>query len=62
MAVELDHPFSTSKPIDESYATVLDLEREMLQDCAAVVTEAHVVEGQNGSRHHPPLSACNIGR
>jgi uncharacterized protein len=27
MAVELDHPFSTSKPIDESYATVLDLEQ-----------------------------------
>jgi uncharacterized protein len=27
MAVELDHPFSTSKPIDESYATILDLER-----------------------------------
>ena len=27
MAVELDHPFSTAKPIDESYATILDLER-----------------------------------
>ena len=27
MAVELDHSFSTSKPIDESYETVLDLER-----------------------------------
>jgi uncharacterized protein len=27
MAVELDHPFSTSRPIDESYATILDLER-----------------------------------
>ncbi len=27
MAVVLDHPFSTSKPIDESYATILDLER-----------------------------------
>ena len=27
MAVELDHSFSTSKSIDESYATVLDLER-----------------------------------
>ena|SRR6185436_1867283 len=27
MAVELDHPFSTSKPIDESFATILDLER-----------------------------------
>jgi carbon monoxide dehydrogenase subunit G len=27
MAVELDHPFTTSKPIDESFATILDLER-----------------------------------
>jgi carbon monoxide dehydrogenase subunit G len=27
MAVELDHPFSTSKPIDESWASILDLER-----------------------------------
>ena len=27
MAVVLDHPFSTAKPIDESYAAILDLER-----------------------------------
>ena len=27
MAVELDHSFSTAKPIDESYASILDLER-----------------------------------
>ena len=27
MAVELDHDFSTEKPIDESYASILDLER-----------------------------------
>ncbi|MGH3135625.1 MAG: SRPBCC domain-containing protein [Gaiellaceae bacterium] len=27
MAVELDHSFSTAKPIDESYATLLDLGR-----------------------------------
>ncbi|HET9739477.1 MAG TPA: SRPBCC domain-containing protein [Solirubrobacteraceae bacterium] len=27
MAVELDHPFSTAKPVDEMFATVLDLER-----------------------------------
>jgi carbon monoxide dehydrogenase subunit G len=27
MAVELHHPFSTAKPIDESYAAILDLER-----------------------------------
>ena len=27
MAVELDHPFSTARPIDESFAAILDLER-----------------------------------
>ena len=27
MAVELDHSFSTTKPIDESFAAILDLER-----------------------------------
>jgi carbon monoxide dehydrogenase subunit G len=27
MAVELDHPFSTPKPIDESFAAITDLER-----------------------------------
>jgi len=27
VAVELDHPFSTATPVDEMYATVLDLER-----------------------------------
>jgi uncharacterized protein len=27
MAVELDHRFTTSKPLDESYAAILDLER-----------------------------------
>ena len=27
MAVELDHPFSTETPIDESFAAILDLER-----------------------------------
>ena len=27
MAVELDHSFSSAKPIDESFATILDLER-----------------------------------
>jgi carbon monoxide dehydrogenase subunit G len=27
MAVELDHSFSTAKPIDERFATILDLER-----------------------------------
>ena len=26
MAVQLEHPFSTSKPIDESFATITDLE------------------------------------
>jgi carbon monoxide dehydrogenase subunit G len=27
MAVELDHPFSTVKPVDESFAAIVDLER-----------------------------------
>jgi carbon monoxide dehydrogenase subunit G len=27
MAVELDHEFSTEKPLEESYASILDLER-----------------------------------
>ncbi|MGI8623443.1 MAG: SRPBCC family protein [Solirubrobacteraceae bacterium] len=27
MAIELDHQFSMAKPIDESFATILDLER-----------------------------------
>ena len=27
MAVELDHPFTTSRPLDDSFAPILDLER-----------------------------------
>ena len=27
MAIELDHPFTSGKPIDESFAAILDLER-----------------------------------
>ena len=27
MAVELEHPFETARPLDESYATILDLEK-----------------------------------
>lgn len=27
MAVELEHPFSTAKPIDESFVAILDLDR-----------------------------------
>jgi carbon monoxide dehydrogenase subunit G len=27
MAVELEHPFTTARPIEESYATILDLEQ-----------------------------------
>jgi len=27
MAVELDHPFTTSRSLDDSYAVILDLER-----------------------------------
>jgi uncharacterized protein len=39
MAVELDHTFSTSKPLDESYASILDLERVV-----PAVEGGHVVE------------------
>ena len=27
MAVQLDHPFSTSRQIDDSFSSILDLER-----------------------------------
>ncbi len=27
MAIELDHPFTTAKPLDESFAAITDLER-----------------------------------
>ena len=27
MAVELDHPFTTERPLDDNFATILDLER-----------------------------------
>jgi carbon monoxide dehydrogenase subunit G len=27
MAIELDHPFTTAKPIDENFAAITDLER-----------------------------------
>ena len=39
MAVELDHSFSTSKPLDESYASILDLDRVV-----PAVEGGHVVE------------------
>jgi carbon monoxide dehydrogenase subunit G len=39
MAVELDHSFSTSKPLDESYASILDLERVV-----PAVEGGHVLE------------------
>jgi len=39
MAVELDHTFTTTKPIDESYATIVDLERVV-----PCVEGGHVVE------------------
>jgi carbon monoxide dehydrogenase subunit G len=39
MAVELDHTFSTSKPLDESYASILDLERVV-----PAVEGGHVLE------------------
>jgi carbon monoxide dehydrogenase subunit G len=40
MAVELDHSFSTSRPIDDSFATILDLERVVPCVEGGSVTEA----------------------
>ena len=40
MAVELDHEFSTDKPLDESYASILDLERVVPAVEGGSVTEA----------------------
>ncbi len=40
MAVELDHPFTTSRAIDDSFATVLDLERVVPCVEGGSVTEA----------------------
>jgi carbon monoxide dehydrogenase subunit G len=40
MAVQLEHPFSTSRPIDDSFATVLDLERVVPCVQGGSVTEA----------------------
>jgi carbon monoxide dehydrogenase subunit G len=40
MAVELDHPFTTSRPIDDSFATVTDLERVVPCVEGGSVTEA----------------------
>jgi carbon monoxide dehydrogenase subunit G len=39
MAVELDHSFSTSRTIDDSYATILDLERTVPCVEGGTVTE-----------------------
>src|SRR5712691_6431266 len=40
MAVELDHSFATEKPIDESFATILDLERVVpcVEGCSLLET------------------------
>ena len=40
MAVELDHPFTTSRPLDDSFATVLNLERVVPCVEGGSVTEA----------------------
>jgi carbon monoxide dehydrogenase subunit G len=40
MAVELDHPFTTSRPIDDSFQTVTDLERVVPCVEGGSVTEA----------------------
>jgi carbon monoxide dehydrogenase subunit G len=39
MAVVLDHPFTTARPIDESYAIILDLDKVI-----PCVEGAHVIE------------------
>jgi carbon monoxide dehydrogenase subunit G len=39
MAVELDHPFTTTRPLDESWAIVLDLEQVVPCAQGATVTE-----------------------
>ena len=39
MAVELDHTFSTARPIDDSFATITDLERVVPCVEGASVTE-----------------------
>ena len=39
MAIELDHPFSTTKSIDDSFAAILDLERVV-----PAVEGGHVLE------------------
>ena len=40
MAVELDHSFTTTKPIDESFAAITDLERVVpaVQGCSVLET------------------------
>ena len=40
MAVELDHAFTTSKPLDESFAAITDLERVVPAVQGGSVTEA----------------------
>ena len=40
MAVELDHSFTTSKPLDESFAAITDLERVVPAVQGGSVTEA----------------------
>jgi carbon monoxide dehydrogenase subunit G len=40
MAVELDHPFTTARPLDDSFATILDLTRVIPCVEGATVLEA----------------------
>ena len=44
MAVVLDHPFSTARPIDDSFATILDLDRVV--PCVEGATVLGVVQGR----------------
>ena len=49
MAVELDHEFATDKPLDESYASILDLERVVPAVEGGSVTETVSPEKEKAS-------------
>ena len=53
MAVELDHSFSTAKPIDESYAAILDLERRLPGGHVNQEVVSGRRRGTGARRHHP---------
>ena len=55
MAVQLEHPFTTAKPIDESFATITDLEQVV-----PCVEGGSVVE-RTGDDSVAPRSWCGMG-